>query len=187
MTVMRLYRDKFRIESTRLKEWDYSSCGYYFVTICLKDKQCLFGEVQEGKIKFSEIGKVVQKCWLEIPAHFKNVGLDEFIVMPNHLHGIVIISNEYCRDAIHGVSKDKGGVTAEHNPMLSENSLSKIIRWFKGRSKFEINKIQDQPLFAWQSRFYEHIIRNEKSLKDIRKYIANNPIKWELDEYNPAK
>lgn len=122
----------------------------------------------------TEIGSIAKQHWLEIPQHFQNVKLDEFIIMPNHIHGIVIIENQ------------QGGITRTHNPMISENSLSKIIRWYKGRSTFEINKRQNKIRFAWQSRFYEHIIRNEKSLEKIREYINNNPLKWDIDENNPA-
>jgi len=106
--------------------------------------------------------------------------------MPNHIHGIVIIENQHCRDAINGVSTDSGGITRAHNPMLSENSLSKIIRWYKGRCTFEVNKIQNTIHFAWQPRFYDHIIRNEKLLQKIREYIHNNPLKWGIDENNPG-
>src|SRR3972149_11281080 len=182
-----LYKGKYRIESTRLKEWDYSTNGYYFVTICTKNQECVFGRIADGKMLLTRIGNIAKRLWLEIPEHFKNVELDEFIIMPNHIHGIVIIENQHCRDAINGVSTtDGGGITLAHNPMLSENSLSKIIRWYKGRCTFEINKIQITIHFAWQSRFYDHIIRNEKSLQKIREYIHYNPLKWGIDEYNTA-
>ena len=180
-----LYKGKYRIESTRLEEWDYSSSGYYFVTICTNNMECVLSRITDGKVVLTGIGNIAKRHWLEIPEHFKNVELDEFIIMPNHMHGIVIIENQHCRDAINGVSTDGGGITRAHNPMLSENSLSKIIRWYKGRCTFEINKIQNTIHFAWQPRFYDHIIRNEKLLQKIREYIHNNPLKWDIDENNP--
>src|SRR3990172_963468 len=145
-----LYKGKYRIESTRLKEWDYSSSGYYFVTICTKNQECVFGRIADGKMVLTRIGNIVK------------------------------LENQHCRDAINGVS------TRAHNPMLSGNSLSKIIRWYKGRCTFEVNKIQNTIHFAWQPRFYDHIIRNEKLLQKIREYIHNNPLKWGIDENNPV-
>src|SRR3989304_7423555 len=174
-----LYKGKYRIESTRLKEWDYSTNGYYFVTICTKNQECVFGRIADGKMVLTRIGNIVKRYWLEVPEHFQNVKLDEFVIMPNHIHGIVIIENQHCRDAINVVS------TRAPNPILSENSLSNIIRWYKGRCTFEVNKIQNTIHFAWQPRFYDHIIRNEKLLQKIREYIHNNPLKWDIDENNP--
>ena len=181
-----LYKGKYRIESARLKGWDYSSTGYYFVTICTRYRECIFGRIVEDKMVLTGIGRIVKRFWLGIPEHFENAKLDEFVIMPNHVHGIIAIGNQYYRDAINGVSTYKGGITQTHNPTISENSLSKIIRWYKGRSTFEINRVQNKIGFAWQSRFYDHIIRNEKSLLEIREYIHNNPLKWDIDENNPA-
>ncbi|HWP93781.1 MAG TPA: transposase [Thermodesulfobacteriota bacterium] len=133
-----LYKGKYRTESTRLKEWDYSSFGHYFVTICTKNRECVFGEIAVGKMELSKIGEMVMQYWLEIPRQFHNVKLDEFVIMPNHVHGIVTIEKRNdkdatnCRDGINPVS------TIRQNPMLSERSLFKIIRWFKGRCTYEI-------------------------------------------------
>ncbi len=84
-----LYRNKYRIDSTRLKGWDYSSPGYYFITICTKDRECFFGEIIKEKMYLSEIGEIAHRYWAEIPNHFNNVVLDEFVIMPNHVHGII--------------------------------------------------------------------------------------------------
>ena len=88
-----LYKNKYRIQTTRLSSWDYSNSGYYFVTIWTKNKKCILGKIIEEKVTLSKIGKVVKACWLQIPIHFNNVKLDEFIIMPNHIHGIIIINN----------------------------------------------------------------------------------------------
>ena len=183
-----LFQNKYKIESTRLKDWDYSSDGVYYVTICTKNRECVLSKIIDARIQLSSIGEIVKKYWMEIPKYFENILLDEFIIMPNHVHGIIIIDNERCRDAINRVStktinEQRGGITKNHNPMLSK-SLSTIIRWYKGRSSYEINKTQNEIYFAWQPRFYESIIRNEKQLNIIREYITNNPINWELDKNN---
>ena len=185
-----LFQNKYRIKSTRLEHWDYSSNGAYYITICTKDRECYLGNVVNRKIELSGIGEIVKKYWCVIPIYFQHVSLDEFVIMPNHLHGIVVINNENnCRDAINRVStgidnqKRFGGITKNCNPMLSK-SLSTIIRWYKGRSTYEINKMQNQIHFHWQPRFYESIIRNEKQLNAIREYIINNPLNWGIDRNN---
>ncbi len=174
---MTLYKNTFRIESTRLKGYDYSQPGEYFITICTHNHECIFGILAEEEMKLSHIGMIAKNCWENIPNHFHNVELDEFIVMPNHIHGIIICENNIRRDAINRVST--GGITKTNNPMLSHNSLSNIIRQYKSRVSHEIHKTQ--PDFAWQPRFYEHIIRDERDLQNTRDYIVNNPIKWFYD------
>jgi REP element-mobilizing transposase RayT len=175
---MGLYKDKYRIDSTRLKDWDYSSDGHYFITICTRDKKCFFGDVEDGKVRLTSIGKVADGYWQEIPMHFPSVKLDEYVVMPNHVHGIIIITNDNVE------TQHFASLQSKPNKFGSQsNNLASIIRGYKiGVKKWStINGIY----FAWQPRFYEHIIRNEESLEKIRKYILNNPIKWELDEYHP--
>ncbi|MBR8838516.1 MAG: hypothetical protein DSM106950_32075 [Stigonema ocellatum SAG 48.90 = DSM 106950] len=197
---MTLFKNKYRIESTRLEGWDYTSNGLYFVTICIHKRHCFFGDVVSGEMQLSTEGKLAQKFWREIPNHFSDFHLDEFIVMPNHIHGILVIDHRgnavnvcrdainlcrdginLCRDAINRVSTEDigntGGVTKQHNPMLSKDSLSKVIRWYKGRTKFEIGKINLD--FSWQPRFDERIIRDQQSLQSIRHYIAYNPQQWQ--------
>ena len=169
-----LFRNKYRIKSIRLPDWDYSSEGLYFLTICTRNRECILGDVVNDKIKLSKIGEIVEKCWNEIPKHFINVVLDEFVVMPNHVHGIIEITN--CRD----------GVTPSlHKPPLHRPTLGQIIGYFKYQTTRIINRIRNTPYVPiWQSRFYEHVIRNEIELNSIREYIINNPLKWELDRNN---
>lgn len=181
---MTLYKNKYRIETTRLKDWNYSSHGYYFITICTKSKKCFFGNVHNEEMYLSEIGKTSNQHWLEIPEHFENVNLGEFIIMPNHIHGIIIINNDgnIVVETRHGVSLRKSSMNKFSKPV--KGSLSVIINHFKSSVTRCCHK-NGYFYFSWQSRFYDHIIRNEKSLKEIREYIINNPAKWELDEYNP--
>jgi len=167
---MALYKGKYRIESTRLKNWDYSRDGNYFITICTQNRAHFFGEIVNHKMILSQTGRFAEKHWLEIPAHFSFASLDAFVVMPDHIHGIVVI------DAINRVSTiNRGGITKHHNPML-HNNLPRIIRWYKGRTTFESRQID--PKFSWQPRYYDHVIRNETALNNIRRYIKNNPKMW---------
>ncbi len=183
-----LFREKFRIKTTRLSNYDYSGDGWYFVTICTKKMVNYYGEIRDYIMGLNEIGCITAKFWQEIPKHFKNVRIDEWVVMPNHVHGIVVIDrpNSYLsqrKDAINRVSTN-GGITKNRNPM-GKNCLGEIIRWFKGRTSFEIHKIH--PNFQWQSRFYDHIIESDKELCEIRDYIFYNPQMWNRDRNNKRR
>ena len=175
------FRGKYRIPSARLKGYDYASNGAYFITICTSDRCCFFGEIKNDDMSLNSVGEMVQKFWNAIPQHFPFIILDEMVVMPNHVHGVLWIDNVNGRDAINRVST--GGITGENNPMFHEN-ISRVVRWYKGRCTFEINKKYPDINFGWQSRFHDHIIRNEKSLENIRCYIINNPNMWQRDRNN---
>lgn len=168
---MKKYKDK---KQYRCKGYDYSQEGFYFVTICAKNREIFFGEIINGEIKFSEIGLAADKFWREILNHFSFVGLDKFVVMPNHVHGIIQINNNR-RNAPRRVPT---GIQP-----LVKNSLSSIVNHFKGNVKRFCNK-NNLEYFAWQSRFHDRIIRNENELNRIRQYIIDNPLKWELDRNN---
>ena len=172
-------------QSMRLKGRDYSQEGYYFVTICTKNKIECFGEIINGKMILNECGKIVNQCWHDLPNHYHNCKLDEFIIMPNHIHGIVIIDNSDI-----GMNGDVGTglkpVRTKPVPTeVKQYSLSEIIRGLKTFSSRKINEQNPNLTFRWQSRFYDHIIRDEKSLDKICAYIKNNPPQWELDRNNP--
>nr|VFJ54153.1 MAG: hypothetical protein BECKDK2373B_GA0170837_104525 [Candidatus Kentron sp. DK] len=188
------FQNKYRIPSTRLPHWDYGWNAVYFVTICTGGQQHHFGGIVDDAMWLSDVGEIANACWMDIPLHFPFVHLDGFVIMPNHVHGIIMIESPR-RDAIYRVS-DKprlygaervstensiptsGGFAGNKNPMRQEN-LSKIIRWYKGRVTFESRKIT--PDFCWQPRFYEHIVRSEKTLEAIRNYILANPWNWKRD------
>ena len=164
-------------KSMRLKDYDYAQDGYYFVTICAENKIECFGKIIDGKMVLSEIGKIVNQCWIEIPEHFPDTKLDEHIIMPNHLHGIIAIENNNCAVG------NKNFCSLPWQTKLSR-SLSSIIRGLKiGVTKWCRNNNHNE--FQWQKSFYDHIIRNEKELDKIRRYIFKNPLKWELDRNNP--
>ena len=196
------FKNKYRISSARLQSWDYSNNGAYFITICTQNRNHFFGKIQNQEMHLSEIGKLAEKYWLEIPEHFPFVELGNFVVMPNHFHGILIInkinidSNVETRfiasvntEGVDDQNKTRliaslpgkmGGFSADNNPMLTD-SISKIIRWYKGRCSFECRKLD--PHFGWQSRFHDHIIRNANAFENIQNYIANNPAKWKEDTF----
>ena len=129
---MKKFRGKYRIDSTRLKGWDYSRAGFYDVTICTKDKRPYFGLILDGEVQLSDIGEIALNCWMEIPEHFHNVGIDEFVVMPNHLHGIVVIcSNDMSSvETPHVASLQPKDGRTQFGP-LKPGSLSKIIQGYK--------------------------------------------------------
>jgi REP element-mobilizing transposase RayT len=177
------FKGKYRIESTRLTGWDYSSPGYYFVTICTQQLQPFFGEVVGGVIHLSSVGEIAQKFWEEIPKHNQHTQLGESVIMPNHVHGIIIIqdqSDNQVVETLHATSLQNR--MSEIAPKVG--SLSTIIRSYKSAVTRSARKC-GYSNFAWQSRFYDHIIRDEKSLQEIREYIRNNPLQWELDRENP--
>jgi REP element-mobilizing transposase RayT len=171
---MKLYKNKFRTESSRLKEWDYSTPWWYYVTICIKDMKCWFGEAKSGRMIYNQLGKKAIECFENIPKHFPSSEVDYFIVMPNHAHGIIIINNTV--ETRHGVSLQT------HFGKPIKSSLSVIINHYKGAVTRFARKNRIEP-FQWQKGFYDHIIRNERDLRRIRTYIQNNPLKWEIDEY----
>jgi len=161
-------------KKNRLPEYDYSQVGYYFITICTKDRECYFGKIKNGKMNLNEIGKLSRKYWKEIPKHFPFVELDEYVVMPNHIHGIIIIDND------NNVGDNHGCPLQNRNMEL----LPKIISQYKSSVTRQIRKQFDYYIFAWQKSFYDHIIRNEKSLFKIQNYIIYNPLKWDLEKNN---
>ena len=183
------FQGKYRIESTRLKDYDYSLNGAYFVTLCTKNSMHLFGSIVDQKLIPNRQAEVVTECWLDLPAHYTNCVLDKFIIMPNHVHGIIIIDNEIAET---GLKPDKVVVVETGLKPVSTAGrvakpypLSEIIRGFKTFSARRINEYQNTRGKAfWQSRFFDHIIRNREELKRIRQYIIENPLKWELEKNN---
>ena len=170
----------------RYKGYDYSQDGFYFVTICAKNREMFFGDVIAGKTRLSEIGKIAEKIWLEIPDHFPFVKLDRFIIMPNHIHGIIQIDNENynCNRGNYtntNINKNNGSTFGHVTP----KSLSVIIGSFKSVTTKIMNSEFHETGFSWQARFHDRIIRNEDELNRIRQYIIDNSEKWELDRNNP--
>ncbi len=158
-------------KSIRLKGYDYSYPGGYFVTINTYHHDHLFGEIVNEEMKLNKAGEIAKECWIETAKHFSNVEIDEYIIMPNHMHGIFMITDSW--DLINQIPR------GANYPLMAnpKNTLGKIIRYYKARTS---KLIHDNGIsnFAWQSLFYDRIIRDDKELDRIREYIAYNVLKW---------
>jgi putative transposase len=194
-----------RRRNIRLKGYDYARGGAYFVTTCTQDRACLFGEIVDDTVRLNDAGVVVETWWLELGRKFPSVQTDEYVVMPNHLHGILVIeeTRPVGADLVGAdlrVCPGTGTVTgtgahagAPQPAPLRRTSLSEMVQWFKTMStNAYIQGVKEAawPAFrgrVWQRNYYEHIVRDEDSLQRIRKYINDNPLQWSLDRENPAK
>jgi REP element-mobilizing transposase RayT len=176
--------------SIRLKDYDYSQMGAYFVTVCVQGHEILLGKIIDGEMRLNPLGVVVRDCWDELPRHYSHVELDTFVVMPNHVHGIIILADADVgagfKPAQTGLHNITAGAGLKPAPTKKRHGLSEIIRAFKTFSSRHINKLRHAPgESVWQRNYYEHVIRNEKSLDKIREYILTNLLRWELDRNNP--
>ena len=199
------FKNKYRVESTRLPNRDYGANGWYFVTICTKKYINYFGCVVSGQMQLSPIGEIAKQFWADIPNHFDYTYIDTYVIMPNHVHGIVLIdkpshfddksnletrNNNANVETLHcNVFTQRRNVSTQRQFMSQISpkpaSLSAIIRGYKSAVTYWCGK-NGHDNFAWQSRYYEHIIRADNSLDRIREYIINNPIKWDEDKNQPA-
>jgi len=163
----------------RYKENDYSLEGSYFVTICTKEHQMLFGGIVNGEMNCNRTGKIAEQCWNDLPKHFSNIILDEFVVMPNHVHEIIVLVEKPCRDVQLNIP------TEEYFSKISpkSHSLSVIVRTYKA-AVTTICRQKGYNYFQWQKGYYDHIIRNKKGLQNIQQYIYDNPIRWNVDKEN---
>lgn len=228
---MSLFRNKYRIESFRLKNWEYRRGGIYYITICTKNSIPYFGECVDGKIVLSVAGMIAHQNWMDIPNHFRHVQLGEFIVMPNHLHGLLILDNTHdplqyvdplqcngstttnitintssadvqcnesmdknhnksCLQNINPPSKQNDNhTTSQKNKHMSQispksGSVSAIIRSYKSVCTYRMNKLYPELQFGWQNLFYDRMVRNDKQYMNIEKYIIDNPINWQSDQFH---
>jgi len=175
-------------KSIRLKGYDYSHSDSYFITICTKNKENYFGTINNMQMRLSKIGNIANQCWQEIPKHFPIVQLNQYVIMPNHVHGIIIIGGED-NNCVDNNAKTRVVGVQDFEPLqgkinkfqhIISNSIGSIIRGFKiGVTKWCKNNNLD---FEWQRNYYDHIIHNEKSYNRISKYITNNPYNWEDDK-----
>ena len=172
----------------RLAGYDYNQDGFYFVTICTKDRETYFGEIKEGIMELNQWGKIVDQCWREIPDHFKNIFIDEYIVMPNHVHGIILIHHETSLESM-GQSlvgtRYTLSLPTEDVDARRHEKIPVVIGSFKASVSRKINNVQHEFQFQWQRSYHDHIIRNDIALQKIRQYILDNPLKWNEDENNP--
>jgi len=168
----------------RLKGYDYSKSGYYFVTICTQNREEWFGKVKRGITHLNKFGEFAKNFWTEIPGHFEDVEIDEFSIMPNHIHGVLIIERNTVGDAY--MRPHQGNAFMHSLQDKTKMLLSKIIQQYKASVTHKINNFQNDFHFQWQRSFYDHVIRNETELFRIRAYIQNNPLQWDLDRENPS-
>jgi putative transposase len=192
--------------SNRLPDYDYYSAGAYFVTICVQHRECLFGAIVDDDMKLNDAGRMIQMTWNSMPKHLPVVLIDEFVVMPNHFHGILIIEPGSGSD-IHHVSGNFDHVSSHfaekswhenqgehkvHPYGTDENSLGRVIQMFKSLTTLTYAKgvtCQSWPRFSsklWQRNYYDRVIRNNDELDRARDYVVNNPMKWALDRENPV-
>lgn len=192
---------KHHRRSIRLKGYDYTQVGAYFVTICTWQRECLFGDVVNNEMQLSRAGETVKFNWYYLPRRYPHVKLDTFVIMPNHVHGIIVLTDDDATTVcsvgagLEKISTRETNIIAKPTPTESvtakstpakRHGLPEIIRGFKTFSARRINQIRcvsDVPV--WQRNYYEHIIRSEKSLQKIREYIINNPLSWQQDELHP--
>ena len=176
---MKYNPDKHHRRSIRLPGYDYASEGWYFITICVQDKRCIFGEIRNHKMVMNNFGLIVDMEWKKTAQLRKNINLDAYIIMPNHIHGVIVLNDKYNRwGTMHRAP------TMEQFGKPVSGSIPTIIRSFKSAVTKQINKIQNTPgLHLWQRNYYEHNIRSENDLNRIRTYIIENPLKWTEDKY----
>jgi len=204
--------DRRRRRSIRLKGYDYSQAGAYFVTICTEDREWVLGEVVAGEMRPNDAGAVALAVWEDLPRHYAHVRVDTFVVMPNHVHGIIVLIDDVAADVgadVAGVdaaglgvgaglkpapTADAGGVGADVGAGLKpaptkdgrRQGLPEVVRAFKTFSARRINELRGMPgVPVWQRNYYEHVVRDERALNAIRQYIADNPARWVWDRYNP--
>jgi len=169
-------------KSIRLKEYNYSFPGAYFVTICVKDRKCLFGDVVNGKMILSQIRMIVEKCLEDIPRHFENVEIAVFVAMPNHVHAIVNIYDDDTIGQTHAFDSQRHAFDLQRD--RKHQKLPIIIGSFKSAVSKEIHKRFPSVHFEWQPSYHDHIIRTETAMENIQGYIIQNPDNWNTDLEN---
>ena len=189
--------DKHRRRSIRLQGYDYSWQGAYYVTICTQNRECLFGNIQHNEMVLNQAGEMICKTWNDLSIKYPNIGIDEFIIMPNHVHGIICIVGAPLVGALSlespmGVA-DRAGTRPNKRAGTrpAPTTLGNVVGIFKSISthQYAINVNANNwtpfPGKLWQRNYYDHIIRNDNELNRIREYIFNNPLQWDDDENNP--
>lgn len=181
--------EKHHRRSIRLKGYDYSQAGAYFITICVQNRLHLFGNIEDGVMNLNPAGQMVERWWQEVPHKFPTLEIDEYVVMPNHFHAIIVIDDQS------GGSHQAGGHIGPPLPRPPDGNrpnftVGTIMQWFKTMTTNEYIRHVKQdrwtpfPGKLWQRDYFEHIVRNQESLNRIRAYIASNPATWDQDREN---
>ena len=172
--------------SIRLPNYDYTSPGAYFVTICVQGGECLLGQVIDGEMQLGKLGQIVWDCWQAIPNHFPCAELDACAIMPNHVHGILVITDPAVGAQHAAPLLQKRASRQSRQTNVQPGSLGAIVRSFKSAATRRINQLRDMPGTSfWQRNYWEHIIRDERSLNRIREYVETNPARWVEDQLHP--
>jgi len=176
----------------RLPGFDYSKEGAYFVTICTRERECLFGAVVDGKMRLNDVGRVVQTIWGGLSDRFPTIELVSFVVMPNHVHGILLVGAALAppkrRKVGAGLALPVGGAASSASTRFASTTLGTVVRAFKSISAIGVNRLLSRSGESlWQRSYHEHVIRGEEALNRIREYIATNPLRWQLDGENSER
>jgi REP element-mobilizing transposase RayT len=162
-------------KNLRLRGYDYSRPGVYFITICTAEGEPLFGEIRSGQMIRNDAGNVLAEIWAHLPQRFPNIALDAFVVMPNHVHGVVVFDKP-------GINQKQGAASSAPTTVVA---LGRVVRSFKSESAIRVNAIlKTSGRFVWQRNYFEHIVRTGKDLDEIRQYIHDNPLRWDSDPEN---
>ena len=176
----------------RLKNYDYSQPGSYFISLCSYEKKCIFGEVCENQMILNQLGKIVEFTWRDLPNHVSGITLDAFVIMPNHIHGIITIvdrtppvgGGSLCGNNLKGSNEPPPTLSGRPAMVIKQKPLSEIVRQFKTYSAQRINRFRGTKYtHVWQRDYFEHVIRNEIAYQKVVGYIQSNPLKWKLDKY----
>ncbi|MCF6267379.1 MAG: transposase [Desulfuromusa sp.] len=196
--------DIHKRRSIRLSGYDYTSAGFYFITVCVQDRECLLGEIANGEMVLNAAGRMVERIWQELPDNYPGIGIDTYVVMPNHFHGIIVINDDVGAGprACPGLEPDPRACPDSHGSQGEGHpqggaptevlSLPDVVHRFKSlttaRYRQGVNHHNWPPFTGklWQRNYYERIIRNEDELHNTRQYIRDNPMQWEIDDENPA-
>jgi len=180
-------RDHHHRRSIRLPDYDYSQSGAYFVTVCTQQRETLFGAVGGDVMRLNEYGEIVAAVWHDLPQHYAHIALDAFVVMPNHVHGIVIFEDPSERrgEVASPRNADIANLGAATAP-LRATTLGQVVAYFKYQSTKRINELRNTAgIPVWQRNYYERVIRNDREFNAVRDYIQRNPLNWARDHENP--
>ncbi len=178
--------EKHHRRSVRLPDYDYAQPGAYFVTVCTHERECLFGEIAEEAMRLNDLGRVVSEVWHAVPAHFSDARTDAFVVMPNHIHGVIVIVGYATADSGVGATHVSPLPVPQRPAGPKPGSLGAIVGSFKSAVTRRINAHRGTPgAKVWQRNYHEHVIRGRRDLDRVRRYIAENPQRWFWDRYRP--
>jgi putative transposase len=176
-------RRRHHRRSIRLPQYDYTAAGAYFVTVCVHGGESLLGEVVNETMRLNRLGQIAHDFWRDVPGHFPNTSIDAFVIMPNHLHAIIVIRE---LSAVAGGGEKGEGTSPLQGGQVEKPALGQTVAYYKYQTTKRINQMRDMPGTPfWQRNYWEHVVRNDGELNRIREYIENNPARWAEDQLHP--